>query len=409
LAGLPIVVKDNINTKALPTTGATPALMNFQPNADAEVLGPLLRAGAIVIGKANMHELAFGITTTNFAPFAGVARNPYDTSRMVGGSSGGTGVAIAARMAPVGLGTDTGGSVRIPAALNGIAGLRPSVGNGGQERRYDGTGVLPLSHTRDTVGPMGRTVADVALLDSVISGSTIPAPVALAGLRFGIPATYWDVVDDQVLQVMNTAKSKLEAAGVTFVSVDLPTIRDLVAKVGFQLVFHEATIDIPAYLVASGAKDITLSDIAANIADPDVRAGFTSVTSDSAAGEYADALNVYRPQMRALFDAYFTVNKVDAIFFPTTPLPAAPIDFVHGSSTVSVNGGPAVDEFATFIRNCDPGSIIGIPGLTLPAGLTAGGLPVGMALDGPVGSDQKLLAIGMAMETLIGTLPAPNV
>ncbi|RDK00111.1 indoleacetamide hydrolase [Paraburkholderia lacunae] len=409
LAGLPIVVKDNINTRTLPTTGATPAMMNFQPNADAKVLGPLLSAGAIIIGKANMHELAFGITTTNFAPFAGVARNPYDTNRMVGGSSGGTGVAIAARMAPVGLGTDTGGSVRIPAALNGIAGLRPSVGNGGPERRYDGTGVLPLSHTRDTVGPLGRTVADVALLDSVITGAAIPAPAALAGLRFGIPATYWDVVDDQVLQVMNTAKSKLQAAGVTFVSVDLPTIRDLGAKVGFQLVFHEATVDIPAYLADSGAANITLSDIAANVADPDVKAGFVSVTSDSAAAEYPDALNVYRPQMRALFDAYFSANNIDAIFFPTTPLPAVPIDFVHGSSTVSVNGGPAVDEFATFIRNCDPGSIVGIPGLTLPAGQTSGGLPVGMALDGPVGSDQKLLAIGLAMEKLFGPLPAPNV
>ncbi|SFB00643.1 mandelamide amidase [Collimonas sp. OK607] len=409
LAGLPIVVKDNINTKELPTTGATPALMNFRPTADANVLKTLVNAGAIIIGKTNMHELVFGVTTTNFAPFAGVARNPYDTSRMVGGSSGGTGVAIAARMATVGLGTDTGGSVRIPAALNGIAGLRPSVGNGGGERRYDGTGVLPLSHTRDTVGPMGRTVADVALLDSVISGAAIPAPATLNGLRFGVPATYWDVVDDQVLEIMNAAKSKLTAAGVTFISVDLPSIRGLGEKTGFQLVLHEATIDIPAYLKASGASGITLSDIAEKIADPDVQNGFKSVTSDSTAGEYSDALNVYRPQMRAIFDIYFIENRIDAIFFPTTPVPAVPIDFVYGSSTVSVNGGPAVDEFATFIRNCDPGSIVGIPGLTLPAGLTSRGLPVGMALDGPVGSDKKLLSIGLAMEKLFGVLPAPNI
>ena len=409
LAGLPIVVKDNINTKNLPTTGGTPRLQNFQPNNDAVVLQRLLAAGAIVLGKANMHELAFGITTTNFSPFAGFARNPYGTNRMVGGSSGGTGVAIAARMAPVGLGTDTGGSVRIPAALNGIAGLSPSVGNGGAERRYDGTGVLPLSHTRDTVGPMGRTLEDVALLDAVITGTDVPTAASLSGLRFGIPATYWDVVDNEVLQIMNAAKAKLLAAGVTFVSVDLPTIRDLGAKVGFTVVFHEASLEIPSYLAASGGSDITLAQISAAIASPDVNGGFANVGSAESAAAYPDAVNVYRPQMRALFDAYFASNQIDAILAPMTPLPAVPIDLVNGSSTVSVNGGPPVDEFGTFIRNADPGSITGIPGVTVPAGRTASGLPVGMALDGPVGSDKRLLSIGMAVEKLLSVLPAPNV
>lgn len=409
LAGLPIVVKDNINTKDFTTTGGTPRLMSFRPNNDAVVLQQLLAAGAIILGKANMHELAFGITTTNFSPFAGFARNPYDTNRMVGGSSGGTGVAIAARMAPVGLGTDTGGSVRIPAALNGIAGFRPSVGNGGAERRYDGTGVLPLSHTRDTVGPMGRTLEDVALLDAVITGTAVPTATSLSGLRFGIPATYWDVVDNEVLQVMNTAKAKLEAAGVTFVSVDLPTIRDLGAKVGFTVVFHEASLEIPTYLAASGGSDITLAQISAAVASPDVKAGFANVGSADSAAAYPDAVNIYRPQMRALFDAYFASNQIDAIFAPMTPLPAVPIDPVNGSSTVSVNGGPQADEFGTFIRNADPGSITGIPGVTVPAGQTASGLPVGLALDGPVGSDKKLLSMGMAVEKLLGTLPAPNI
>jgi Asp-tRNA(Asn)/Glu-tRNA(Gln) amidotransferase A subunit family amidase len=128
LAGLPIIVKDNINTKDLPTTAGTPALHDFRPTADAAVLQPLLDAGAIILGKANMHELAFGITTTNFSPFAGTATHPYDPARIPGGSSGGTGAAIAARIAPAGLGSDTGASVRIPAAFNGIAGLRPSTG-----------------------------------------------------------------------------------------------------------------------------------------------------------------------------------------------------------------------------------------------------------------------------------------
>src|SRR6185436_3919013 len=122
---------------------------------------------------ANMHELAFGITSTNLSSFAGPVKNPYDKTRIPGGSSGGTAAAIAAGIVTCGLGTDTGGSTRIPAALTGTVGLRPSVGNGAQ-RRYDDAGmVVPISHTRDTVGPMGRTVADVALLDSVITGTPI--------------------------------------------------------------------------------------------------------------------------------------------------------------------------------------------------------------------------------------------
>ncbi len=171
LAGLPIVVKDNINTADMPTTGCTPALRNVRPRTNAPTLQRLLDAGAIVLGKANMHELAFGVTNTNRAAFAWAARNPYDLTRVPGGSSGGTAAAVAARIAPAGLGTDTGGSVRIPASFCGLAGLRPSVGDGGRERRYDGAGVLPISRTRDTIGPIARTMSDVALLDSVIRDS----------------------------------------------------------------------------------------------------------------------------------------------------------------------------------------------------------------------------------------------
>jgi mandelamide amidase len=152
LAGLPIVVKDNINTRDMPTTGGTPALRGARPLTTAPSLQKLLDAGAIVLGKANLHELAFGITSTNRASFAGPVRNPYDRARIPGGSSGGTAAAIAARIATCGLGTDTGGSTRVPAALTGTVGLRPSVGNGGAPRRYVDTGaVVPISRTRDTV------------------------------------------------------------------------------------------------------------------------------------------------------------------------------------------------------------------------------------------------------------------
>src|SRR5262245_24276330 len=179
LHGIPIVVKDNIHVAGFPNTAGTLALKDFRPIAHAPIVAKLIGAGAIVLGKNNMHELAFGITNNSGA--FGPARNPYDPKRIPGGSSGGTGVAIAARMAAAGLGSDTGGSVRIPAALNGIAGLRPTL------KRYSQEGITPIAHTRDTAGPMARTVEDLVLLDDVITGAKDKVTVAkLKGLRIGI-------------------------------------------------------------------------------------------------------------------------------------------------------------------------------------------------------------------------------
>ena len=253
LAGLPIVVKDNINTKDMPTTGGTPALQNARPKDNAPSLQKLIDAGAIVIGKANMHELAFGITSTNLSPFAGPVKNPYDTTRIPGGSSGGTAVAIAAEIVTCGLGTDTGGSTRIPAALTGTVGLRPSVGNGGARRRYnDDHAVVPISHTRDTVGPMGKTVADVALLDSVITGTVMAAAEDLRGKRFGVPPSMWSGLDKGLQDVVDATRKKLIDAGAVVVDTDIVGLFDLNAKLSFPIALHEPIEDIPAYLKASG-------------------------------------------------------------------------------------------------------------------------------------------------------------
>ena len=173
LAGVPIVVKDNIEVAKLPTTGGTPALKGYVPKADAPVVKKLREAGAIVLGKTNMHELAFGISGYNpaYNTGAGVGvRNAYDASRSAGGSSSGTGAALGARIVMAGLGTDTGGSVRIPCAFNGCASLRPTVG------RYSQKGILPISHTRDTAGPMALAMTDVELLDRVSAAPSRPRP-----------------------------------------------------------------------------------------------------------------------------------------------------------------------------------------------------------------------------------------
>jgi Asp-tRNA(Asn)/Glu-tRNA(Gln) amidotransferase A subunit family amidase len=409
LAGLPIVVKDNINTADMPTTGGTPALQNAKPHDNAPSLQRLFDAGVIVIGKTNLHELAFGITSTNLSPFAGPVKNPYDKTRIPGGSSGGTAAAIAAGIVSCGLGTDTGGSTRVPAALCGIVGLRPSVGNGGAERRYnDANQVVPISHTRDTVGPMGRTVADVALLDSVITGTPMAKPEPLRGKRLGIPAAFWSGLDRDLETVTKAARAKLADAGAVLVDVDMPGLFEQNAKVSFPVALHEPIADIPAYLEASLIKDITLADIAAKIASPDVKGAFGAITADAFGAAYQDAITVQRPALQKMYEAYFRDNNLDAILFPTTVAPAPVIDAEKGSGEISINGDKPVPTFDTMIRNTDPGSNAGLPGLSLFAGMTPGGLPVGLEIDGPVGSDTKLLGIGMSIEAILGTAPPPK-
>ena len=409
LAGLPIIVKDNINTSDMPTSAGTPALQHARPTRNAPSLQKLLDAGAIVIGKANMHELAFGITSTNLSSFAGPVKNPYDTTRIPGGSSGGTAAAIAARIVTCGLGTDTGGSTRVPAALTGTVGLRPSVGNGGAQRRYhDADSVVPISHTRDTVGPMGRTVADVALLDSVITGGPMVSAEPLRGKRFGIPASFWAALDGHVEAVAIEARSKLAAAGAVLVDADMPGLFAQNGKVSFPVALHEPIGDIPAYLQASGIEGITLADIAAQIASPDVAGAFGAISADVFGAAYADAVGTQRSALQSIYEAYVRDNAVDAILFPTTIAPAPLIDAEKGSGEMSINGGAPAPTFDTMIRNTDPASNAGLPGLSLYAGMTPSGLPVGLEIDGPLGSDPKLLAIGLTIEAVLGTAPAPG-
>jgi indoleacetamide hydrolase len=410
LAGLPVVVKDNINTRGLQTSASTPSLEGFLPARHAPSVQRLVDAGAILLGKANMHELAFGITSTNLAPHAGPVRNPYDPERIPGGSSGGTAAAIAARMAPAGLGTDTGGSTRIPAALCGIVGMRPSVGDGGTQRRYhDPQAVVPISHTRDTVGPMARTVADVALLDAVITGHGPLAQAAVTNLRIGLPAPLWEGLEAALEDVAREALARLEAAGVTLVPVAMGELLALNDRVSYAIALHEPIEDLEAWLIANKAPVQSVAEVAARIASPDVRAAYDAVLADARGGDYQTAMTVWRPRLQQLYAQTFSANGLDALLFPTTRLAAVPIDDLNGSSRVSIDGSAPIDEMEAYLRNTDPASNAGIPGLSLPAGFAGGRLPVGLELDGPAGGDRRLLAIGLAFEDILGTLPAPEI
>jgi indoleacetamide hydrolase len=406
LQGVPIVVKDNIQVQGLPATAGSPALKNFIATTDAPVMKKLRDAGVVVLGKTNMHELAFGISGYNPAfntgPNPGV-RNAYDPTRMAGGSSAGTATALGARMAPAGLGTDTGGSVRIPCALNGCASLRPTVG------RYPQAGIVPISHTRDTAGPMAVAMADVELLDRVITDAPAATPADLKSVRLGMVPSMLANVDGDTRAAFEAGIGKLRAAGVTIVDTAMPGLNELNGKVSFPVALYEAYDDMVAYL-ATYKAGVTIQQLIAAAASPDVKGTYEGLviprklpTGPSsvvdAAPVYRSAMSTDRPALVRLYANTFANQRLDALVFPTVPrvaLPATP----ESSS---------LENFMLFIQNTDPGSNAGVPGVQLPMGLGATSrLPIGMELDGPAGSDRRLIAIGMALEAVLGRLAPPR-
>ena len=401
LHGLPIPIKDSVNTRDLPTTAGTSALRAFRPAADAPVVALLRAAGASVLGKTNLHELSFGWTSNNLA--FGPVRNPYDLERIPGGSTGGTAAAVAARMAPLGVAEDTQGSIRVPAALCGICGFRPTTG------RYPTEGTAPITPLFDQIGPHARNVADVALFDTVMTGDRRPIRrVGLKGLRLGVARSYYFTgLDPEVERVMDDVIARLRAAGVVLVEAELPGLAELVARVTAPVQLHDAAAALKSYLSRSGAP-VSFEAMMARVS-PDVKAIFERFVLPGAPGAipepvYAAARDVHRPAMQRLFADYFARHGVAALLFPATMTPATRI----GEAETVLIGGARVPFNIAVGRNIAPGSTAGLPGLVLPAGLTRDTrLPIGIELDGPAGADRALLGVGLAVERLLGPLPAP--
>lgn len=406
LGGVPIAIKDNIQVVGFPNTAGTPALKAYLPTKNAPIIAPLESAGAIIVGKANMQELAYGTSGYNTAfhvkDTVGV-RNAYDQSRIAGGSSSGSASAVGARLVAAALGTDTGGSVRQPAALNGIVGLRPTVG------RYSQTGITPISPTRDTAGPMARTVADVILMDSIITGEKAATPPKVKEIRLGVPNEFWGDLSPEVAAKSEAAIKKLKDAGVKLVPLSMPDIHALNQKVGMPMAFYEGRKSLEHYL-SENQTGVELSKLAAQISSPDVKVLFEKYIlpqrMPGADGKLVDVADAYKwatevgqPEMKKTYTQAFKEFKLDALIFPTTP------DLAIQSNLDSTS----FQAFGRMIKNTDPGSNAGLPGISLPIGLAgAANLPVGIELDSLPGTDKELLALALMVEKIVNAQTPPT-
>jgi len=378
LHGIPISLKDNLYTAGLRTTGGSGFLRDFLPLQDAAVVTLLKNSGAILIGKTNLHEFAYGVTSNN--PHFGPVRNPWDLDRIPGGSSGGSAAALAAALCYGSIGTDTGGSIRIPASLCGVVGLKPGLG------RVSVEGAIPLSTTLDFVGPMARTVADVALLFEVIATpeGTKRHPRAARGkhLRLGIPKHFFlDVVSPDIQHAFESSLVTLKKLGAKLKEISLPYLKET-EHAGNQIAWAEAT----HYHQQAGWYPAHAADYG-----EDVRSRLEMGEKVSAL-EYLRALDL-REKFIAGFHLALLENEVDALVTPTTPI-AAPL---IGEENISIAGKDHSTR-ALLLRLNRPANLGGLPAISVPCGLTPTGLPAGLQFLAGVTDEALLLEFASCFE-----------
>ena len=396
LHGIPVLVKDNFDTKDMPTSGGTLALATSQSASDAFQVAKLRTAGAIILGKTAMHELAYGITTVS--SFTGQSRNPYDLRRSPGGSSGGTGAAVAASFAAAGMGSDTCGSIRIPAAYQNLFGIRTTRGLASR------SGVIPLSDTQDVAGPLARSVADLAIMldatagedpaDAVTRGASAHLPKsyagalqagALKGARIGVLRSLFAIVpgDAEGSAVYDRALDALRGAGAEVIDVAIPGLGEMLTDSNARR--FEFPEDLQRYLAAKpGGAVASLAQI--------VNAGLHHDQNDEKLREALaepgrqsvghDVAMAKRVVVRAATDALFAKARLDALLYPTAL------------------GRPPVIEAQDVAGNCRLSVDTGLPALAIPIGFTPRGLPVGLELLGPAFSEPRLLELANDWERL---------
>ncbi len=384
--GMPVGLKDLLYTKGVRTTAGSAAMGDFVPTFDATVVTKLRDAGAVFLGKQNMHEFANGITNENLT--FGASRNPWDPDHIPGGSSGGSAAAVAAGAGVAALGSDTGGSIRIPASCCGIVGLMPTYG------RVSRHGVVPLSWSLDHVGPIARSVADAASLLEAIAGydprdgssdpRSMPGlldteePESLRGLRVAIPRNYFfDRVDAEVADAVGRAAGILTDLGATLVDVAVPHV-ELSPAVQYAVAIPEAFAWHRRLLVRAGDRYA-----------PRIRLVLESGAAVSAA-DYLDAQRLRVLIRQGLVGA---LAKADVLLAPTIPVPPPSI----GTQTVRAAWGEE-DVLGCLLRLTCPVDLSGQPAISVPCGFSASGLPVGMQLIGRPFEERRLCRVAHAYE-----------
>ena len=385
LHGIPIGLKDLYYTKGIRTTVGSKIMHDFIPDNDAAVTERFRDAGAILMGKLQMHEFALGATSEN--PHDGPARNPWDTARITGGSSGGSGSAVASGQCMAALGSDTGGSIRIPASACGIVGHKPTFG------RVSRRGVFPLANSLDTVGPMTRTVRDAAIVMNAIAGyderdqSSTNMPdedftrllgQGVAGLRIGLPQDYfYDMIDDEVAAAVQDAAGVLEGLGANVEECSIPALNDSISISGTILLTEAAEIHLDNL---RERPDDFGSDVRGRLEEGAMTPAVSYIAAQRARAEFnrkiAEAMRTY-----------------DILLAPTTALGAPKL----GDRVVDVGDGQEA-KLAIMPRLTRPHNICGIPTVSIPCGFTSDGLPIGMQLAARSFEDAVALQVAYAYE-----------
>ena len=373
LHGLPIAHKDLIYTKGIRTTSGSKIFSDFVPATDASIVEKLDHAGAVLVGKTGLHELAYGITSDN--PHFGTIRNPCDPARTPGGSSGGSGVAVATDMAFMATGTDTGGSIRIPASFCGVVGLKPTYG------LLDRSGIQPLGLSLDHVGPLTRTVADAGYaFEAMLDGTAHlrPAPASCRYIRIGLPENFFfTAVSPDVREAVQNAARSAERFGAHVTPVKVPDIA-LLNDVGRLILLAEAAAVYEPFLSRR-------SDFGTDVLSLLDQGRLVPAT------DYVNAQRI-RKTIVAEFNALFA--DIDCLFTPATPTTAPLID----QQEVELDGQKMNTRLAAtkFVRGIN---VLGFPALSMPCGKSSSGLPIGLQIIARPFEERLLLALGETMES----------
>lgn len=382
-AAFPLAVKANIAVRGMGLSAGTPALRNAVAQESAGVVAACQNAGAVVVGTTNMHELAFGITGEN--SYLGPVRNPHDPARSAGGSSSGSAAAVARGHVRLALGSDTGGSVAIPAAHCGVVGFRPTTG------RWPTDGMVGLSWTRDTPGVFAAAVGDVMMADAAITGTT--RPPAMPPRRLAVPTDFLDGLDTGIADRFDAARRRLSDRA-DVIEISLGSVLDRVRGCEWELVAYESRRLLAA--AAGWALDVApstgWSDLRRQVASPDVGRILDAVEhSPISGGRYAQAVqDAWRA--RELCERVLAESGADALVFPTTPIPPPELGTEHATSP---------EVFDVMTRHTVPGAVLRAPMLTLPLPAAGDMLPAGITVQGAAFDDLGLLGTGAWLESAV--------